>query len=169
MPITIPVDGVLGSMIDAFPTLFSEQTSGKPSRVRRLALTFLVYLLGDSSIPCQRCLPEDIAAIIHHINQRPGNPWRNPDMAKLTSLSTESFIRRFKRWTGETPIRYVQQVRVREACRLLTATDTSIDEIALQSGFPDRFYFSRVFKRHTSHSPAAYRRATRSLDTTIDS
>ena len=160
MPIAVPVDGVTVSMIRQFSTLFAGQTPAKRSRVRRLGFAFLVYLLGDSRIPRQTCLPENIADVVRQINQRPGYSWNNPELAKIAAMSTESFIRLFKRCTGETPIRYVQQVRVREACRLLTDTDTSIEEIASQTGFPDRFYFSRVFKQHTSRSPAAYRKQT---------
>jgi transcriptional regulator GlxA family with amidase domain len=169
MPITIPVDGILGLMIAEFPELFRDGASDQRLQTRRLALAFLTYLLGDSRIPRQRSIPESIQNVIHQINQQPAYSWSNPELANIVSMSTESFIRLFKRWTGETPMRFVQQVRVREACRLLAETDSSIDEIASQTGFPDRFYFSRVFKRHTNHSPAAYRRATRSMNASIDS
>ena len=57
-----------------------------------------------------------------------------------------------------TPARYVQQVRLRKACQFLIESDGSIDQIAQALGFPDRFYFSRVFKKHTDNSPAQYRK-----------
>lgn len=160
MPITIPVDRLMAAMIAEFPTLYRGRAPDQRLQIRRLALLFVTYSLGDSGIPRQRSVPESIANVMDRINRQPGYSWRNPELANIVSMSTESFIRLFKRWTGETPMRYVQQVRVREACRLLADTDSSIDAIALQTGFPDRFYFSRVFKRHTNHSPAAYRRAT---------
>jgi len=160
MPIVIPLDTLTGAMIAEFPGLFRRRASDRRLQIRRLSVAFLTYLLDDSRIPRQRSLPESIADAMHRINQQPGYPWRNPELANIVSMSTESFIRLFKRWTGETPMRYVQQVRMREACRLLADTDSSIDEIALQTGFPDRFYFSRVFKRHTGHSPAAYRKGS---------
>jgi len=158
MPITIPRDRVLGPMLAEFPYLFRAPPSAGRPQIRRLGLAMLVYLLGSHRIPRQRRLPDRIADVVQRINQRPAHPWRNPQLAASVSMGTESFIRLFKRWTGETPIRYVQQVRIREACRLLSETRLPIDEIALRTGFPDRFYFSRVFKRHTSRSPAAYRR-----------
>jgi AraC family transcriptional regulator of arabinose operon len=160
MPIAIPVDVVAVSLIHQFTTLFGSQDADARSRVRRLGLAFLVYLLGDPRIPRRKHVPENIDEVVRRINGRPAYPWNNPELAKIAAMSTESFIRLFKRWTGETPIRYVQQIRVREACRLLTDTENSIEEIATQTGFPDRFYFSRVFKKHTSRSPAAYRKQT---------
>ncbi len=160
MPIVVPVDAVTLSMIHEFTTLFSGETAPSRPRVRRLGLALVVYVLGDSGIPRQRCLPESIAEVVRRVNQCPAASWRNPELAQIAAMSTESFIRLFRHWTGETPIRYVQQVRVREACRLLADTGISIEEVAIKTGFPDRFYFSRVFKKHTNCSPAAYRRAT---------
>lgn len=158
VPITIPVDTLVGAMIAEFPRLFRGRPSEQRMQVRRVGFTFLTYLLGDSRIPRQRSVPDRIASVMDRINQKPGYAWSNPELASSVSMSTESFIRWFKRWTGETPIRYVQQVRVRDACRLLASTDASIERIASKTGFPDRFYFSRVFKRHTGRSPAAYRK-----------
>ena len=47
------------------------------------------------------------------------------------------------------------------AKQLLVETDQLIDEIAESSGFVDRSRFNKVFREHTGHSPAAYRRAFR--------
>jgi AraC family transcriptional regulator of arabinose operon len=57
-----------------------------------------------------------------------------------------------------SPSRFLSQVRVREAARLLANTDYSLDEIAEQTGFPDRYYMSRVFKRILEDSPAHFRK-----------
>lgn len=158
IPIVIPVNDVLLALIGELPDLFQHPGPDRRIQIRRLGATLLTYLLGDSRIPHQRSIPEPIAEIIQRVNQRPGHGWKNPELAVIASMSTEGFIRQFKRWIGATPMRYVQQVRVREACRLLADTSATIDEIASQTGFADRFYFSRVFKQHTGRSPAAYRR-----------
>jgi AraC-like DNA-binding protein len=41
---------------------------------------------------------------------------------------------------------------------LLLQTDQTIDVIAERTGFPNRAYFSRLFKRVTDESPAGFRR-----------
>jgi YesN/AraC family two-component response regulator len=56
----------------------------------------------------------------------------------------------------------VREIRVREAASLLLRTNESLDEIAEKTGFVNRFYMSRVFKKVTKESPAAYRRKHRS-------
>jgi two-component system response regulator YesN len=48
---------------------------------------------------------------------------------------------------------------VKQARQLLTDTDKSITEIALEVGFYDSGYFGRVFRREVGVSPEAYRRA----------
>ena len=67
----------------------------------------------------------------------------------------------FKRHFGTTAARYVTELRVREAAHLLLQTGQAIDNIATQTGFPNRAYFSRVFKHVTAESPARFRRKHR--------
>jgi AraC family transcriptional activator of pobA len=55
----------------------------------------------------------------------------------------------------------VTETRVREATRLLLLTENTIDAIAERAGFPNRAYFSRVFKKVTGEAPATLRRKHR--------
>ena len=48
--------------------------------------------------------------------------------------------------------------RIRLACRQLALSERPIDEIAESLGFPDRYYFSRAFKRHMGCGPATFRK-----------
>jgi len=52
---------------------------------------------------------------------------------------------------------YLIRVRVGRACQLLDLTDLSVKEIAERVGYSDPYYFSRLFKKATAHSPVAYR------------
>jgi transcriptional regulator GlxA family with amidase domain len=49
-------------------------------------------------------------------------------------------------------------MRIREAARLLLQTDKTIDAIAELTGFPNRAYFSRVFRQVIDEAPARFRR-----------
>ena len=65
----------------------------------------------------------------------------------------------FKELNGTSPMRYLSDVRLRQAERLLTTTALPVREIAERAGYPDECYFCRVFKKRTSTTPAAFRRS----------
>jgi AraC-like DNA-binding protein len=64
----------------------------------------------------------------------------------------------FRQELGMTPIAYLNRYRVMQAKGLLKETDKTITQIALEVGFSDSGYFSRVFRREAGMSPDAYRR-----------
>lgn len=71
---------------------------------------------------------------------------------------SESFINHiFKKRTGKSVKAYVNALRLEEAKQLLTDTFESISSIALQVGFEDPDYFSRVFTKTIGISPKRYR------------
>ncbi len=55
----------------------------------------------------------------------------------------------------------LRRERVRRACWILRATDRPLDQIAEDLGFPNVYYFSRVFKEITGVSPGNYRKSSR--------
>ncbi|BDI31171.1 hypothetical protein CCAX7_32220 [Capsulimonas corticalis] len=98
---------------------------------------------------------------ISHIHEHLGQAITNDAMAALCSMSEDYFIRRFREAVGVAPAKYVLKRRVALAAQRLLFTDDTIDRIAEETGFGDRFYFSRVFARETGRPPAAYRRGPR--------
>ncbi|MCW3058245.1 MAG: AraC family transcriptional regulator [Capsulimonas sp.] len=82
----------------------------------------------------------------------------NAEIAALCHMSEGHFIRRFREATSLSPVQYILKRRVASAAQQLLFTSDSIDQIAEQNGFADRFYFSRIFLRETGRPPAAFRR-----------
>lgn len=78
-------------------------------------------------------------------------------LADYVSVSQRTFIRRFKKATGETPISYLQKLRIETAKQLLETTDTSLEAIVERVGYADLSSFRRLFKRETDLSPRDYR------------
>ena len=68
-----------------------------------------------------------------------------------------SLSRFFRNFLGRSPAHYVTEIWVREAARLLLESNLNIDKVAEQSGFPNRFYLSRVFKVVSGETPAQFR------------
>jgi len=67
----------------------------------------------------------------------------------------------FKKRTGKTVTQYVQYRRLKEAKRLLVESHRSLTEIAILTGFADRNYFSKWFKRQEGVTPMQYRKYNR--------
>lgn len=80
-----------------------------------------------------------------------------PDLAARVSMSQRTFMRRFKAATGETPISYLQRLRINAARHLLENDLKTVREISLKVGYEDLNFFSKLFKRYTGLSPSAYR------------
>jgi transcriptional regulator GlxA family with amidase domain len=71
-------------------------------------------------------------------------------------MSVRNFIRRFRQATGNTPLEYLQRVRIEAAKKLLENTRESIEGIALQCGYEDISFFRKVFRRQVDMSPKEY-------------
>ncbi len=84
------------------------------------------------------------------------------EMARRSGMPQSSFIRRFRRATGYTPIQYVQQLRIEEAKRLLEQTTAPVDEVGWKVGYEEPAFFRRLFKRTTKLTPREYRQRFRS-------
>jgi transcriptional regulator GlxA family with amidase domain len=84
------------------------------------------------------------------------------DVARLASragVSQCTFARRFVAETGTTPLKWLHAQRVLEARRLLEHTDLPIEHVAARSGFGSAPSLREHFRRATSTTPTAYRRA----------
>jgi AraC-like DNA-binding protein len=68
-------------------------------------------------------------------------------------MSEESFCHLFRKSIGVPLHKYITQVRLKEARRLLKYSSESISQIAYSVGYDDPLYFSRIFKRYYGVSP----------------
>lgn len=78
-------------------------------------------------------------------------------IAAVAHLTVPAFCRYFKKHTRKTYIRFLNEIRIHEACKQLTAPDArSITSIAYDCGFGSGVSFNRVFKQVTGVSPSRY-------------
>jgi signal transduction histidine kinase/AraC-like DNA-binding protein len=92
-----------------------------------------------------------------YIHKHYAEPISRADLAQHVALSEDYLTDCFRKELGVTPITYVNRYRINQAKLLLTETYKTITEIALDVGFSDSSYFSRVFRRETGMSPTDYR------------
>lgn len=82
----------------------------------------------------------------------------NQILADNARLATNAFNRLFRHEIGISPQRFVKKKRIDKACVLLHHFDYSIERVAVETGFADRYHFSKLFKLQTGLSPAKYRK-----------
>jgi len=79
------------------------------------------------------------------------------DPAERVGMSVRNFVRRFKQATGDSPLIYLQKLRVAAAKRMLESNHLSMQEISFAVGYQDVAFFRSLFQRHTGTSPSEYR------------
>ncbi len=79
------------------------------------------------------------------------------EIAAAVGVTPTYVSRVFRQQTGMALWDYVNGYRVARARELLEHSDLTVTEIAFTVGFNDSSYFSRVFRKETGLSPAAYR------------
>jgi AraC-like DNA-binding protein len=79
------------------------------------------------------------------------------EIASVANLSPNAFCRYFKLRTNKTYSRFLMEIRINHACKLLADTNKTVSDICYDSGFNNISNFNRYFKLTTNHSPLQYR------------
>ena len=81
----------------------------------------------------------------------------NLDFCRKIGMSLSNFQRLFKLEMEMSPKHYFLNLRLEKARQLLVSSDWKIPEIARQTGFADRYHFSKAFKAYFKMSPVQFR------------
>jgi len=135
------------------------------ARRKEIGFRFLSLLLeqacprsgqGDFFPRATRLIP-----ILEYVRKNYGGKITREGLARMAHLSPTRFHAVFKDALGMAPLEYVQQFRLRKAQHLLIQTDLPVAEVGAETGYPDQFHFSRLFKAACGLNPSAYRRRGR--------
>lgn len=85
-------------------------------------------------------------------------PFTVEDIAEMSHMSKRNFIRRFKKATHNTPLEYIQKVKVEAAKKELEKGSQNISSLIYDVGYNDVKTFRMIFKRTTGLAPQEYRK-----------
>lgn len=79
------------------------------------------------------------------------------ELAVKFTIGRRHFERRFKKATNNTPVEYIQRVKIEAAKKHLESSGKNVNEVMYEVGYSDNKAFRSVFKRITGLSPVDYR------------
>lgn len=153
----VEAGSVLRESISGYDELMGITTpmaaTGLMERLRRDLMRFARESAGNVGDSLQRAR--------HFIQKRYAEEISLQDVAEAVSMNPSYLSHLLKKKTGMNYTEYLIHLRIRKARELMRNTDDKVYEISEQVGYPNTFYFTRLFKRETGCSPSEYRRRVR--------
>lgn len=79
------------------------------------------------------------------------------ELARFAGISERTLSSLFQSATGFPPMRYLIELRLNHAMKLLRHTNQTIEQVATECGFANRYYFTRMFTKYRQVAPATFR------------
>jgi AraC-like DNA-binding protein/mannose-6-phosphate isomerase-like protein (cupin superfamily) len=155
------------SLVSTLKAEFDSRNDGRQTTIRSIFLLLVTHLSRlytrqkeHTGTPLVR-----MANVISHIQRHYRESLRLADLARLAHWSASQFRRNFKRIYNTSPVKFITQVRLHEACEMLKDPNRDITAVAMEAGFSSSSFFSTQFKSYLGESPSEYRR--RKLSETV--
>ncbi|MDO4308738.1 MAG: AraC family transcriptional regulator [Eubacteriales bacterium] len=99
---------------------------------------------------------ERIRYMISYIHRNYAEKISLKQIAASASIGEREALRCFQKTLNRTPFDYLNEYRLNQAKKLLSETDLSVTQIALQTGFSDSAYFGKVFRKLYHMTPKEF-------------
>ncbi|WP_245524079.1 helix-turn-helix domain-containing protein [Methylobacterium nonmethylotrophicum] len=162
-------DPVAAGLVALLLPALAEPDPARAMFVEHTAMAFLAHALdryGDGAAAAARPVRSGLSPwqerrareILH---ARFATALTIAEVAEACRLSPSYFAAAFRRSTGQSPHRYLSDLRIAEAKRLMRDAALPLAEVALLCGFGDQSYFTRAFSQAAGTSPGQWRRMNR--------
>lgn len=163
-PVSPQKDSRIEDRLQLFEEIFATLKNGYSKNNLDYSISGLFHFLGslkflgayrESIFTNQN---EDVSAVaIHFMRENIHKQLTLKEIADHVGFSPSHFSTLFQKKTGFSPLNYLSQLKIQQACHWLDFSDMKINQIAMTIGFDDPFYFSRVFSKTMGVSPTEYR------------
>lgn len=154
------VETLLQLMEDAYRASNRRETA----QIKLTLIQLLLFLnrcqpgLKNEAIGRIGAAKQTIFEVVGFINTHYAQPLTLEAVSEKFYLSKFYFSHSFKEYTGFSFTQYLNNVRIKEAKRLLLTTEQTVNQIAACVGFQSNTHFGRVFRQITGISPSGYRK-----------
>lgn len=153
------------SSSDAFGAAFSTDNIYSPEQLVFQFKSFSTLLAALQERVSARLPPPGASALsnasflqmINYIDTHYDRGLSLGELAREMNLNANYLSQVFKKETGKTFLKYITDLRIEKAKKMLDSGEHSIGEIASALGFNDYFYFLKTFKRVTGLTPKQYK------------
>lgn len=151
----------LAPVLAALTNEAADERLGAGAVVAKIADVFLAqalrtWLLQGEHV-ARAVLDDAIAKALHLLDSSPSEPWSLDRLARNVGLSRSALATKFRRSTGQSPMHYLTEVRLRRAAEQLAAGVLPVREIARRAGYASDAAFAKAFKRRFGSAPGAFR------------
>lgn len=115
-------------------------------------MIMLTHERDELKIKGSNIISKSISYIKEHYNEDTSIE----ELAAISDISVSNLEKTFKKCYGTTPINYRNTIRINEAKKLIL-TGLSINDAAERVGWPNYYYFCKIFKKHVGMSPGEFR------------
>ncbi len=136
--------------------IMTGSTEFKKEEYLLLFLSLLIQRYGKPFESCPVEYREEVERACRFMEEHFAGHICLEEICRCAGLSKSALLRAFTRSKGVSPYRYLENIRVSEAKKLLEAGLSPAD-VALRSGFSDQSHFTNYFTRFIGLSPGAYR------------
>ncbi len=149
-------------LVNLYKKILDVSSSERPGYQQLLSgivvhlLAYLIYREKDKNWKDKEVLNKiDKARLI--IREKIDSPLSPEELATSLNMSYTWFRRMFKQYTGLAPAQYIAQLKIQKAKEILSITNKTVKEIAMELGYESIDYFSTQFKKQTGQTPTQFR------------
>lgn len=146
---------------------FQNDLSDSSTKLMRMAVALLLELIADTIKKGAVILTAEnkgkdtpILRALTYINSNYDKRITLDFLCDYIHMSKSNFCLSFKKTVGDTPMNYINTLRLANVHKLLLNTDLPLTEIAKRTGFETADYMSRIFKKIHGMSPTKFRKLT---------
>jgi len=159
-------DSRIEERIHLFEEIYSTLKNGYSKNNLDYSISSLFHFLGSLKFlgayresiftnQNQRDVSDDA---IHFMRENLHKKLTLKDLSDYIGFSSSHFSTIFQKKTGYSPLNYLIQLKIQQACHYLDFSDMKINQICLMIGWDDPLYFCRIFTKTMGISPSEYRK-----------